>query len=478
MVKNSGNDDAGSFEVLILLDNNTLFTKQISSLAKGATSEISYYWLSKEKGPHTIDVIIDKDNEVFEWDDTDNSLTTGINVYEMIGEIYVHEPVVDNDAPEVDVEIEITVDIECVDSTDELSILFVDVNFYKNEIKEENMIGTKSLPKIDFEDTEDVLLKWNVDADTTFIWVEVNSEYAKIIGDSKNNSVQINVTTFAIFDLKNITTFPTTIKDGEDLDITVKVENTGTGPGDAKLVLYIDGTEETSVVEKNILAGDEKDVIILWMALEGQHDLSVEVLWNDDPNALDPPVVQDNITTSVTVNPQDGNGETKEIKIDLIELSKALPVAGDTVTITAKLDLPSDVNEEDINVKFQYRPEGGDWKDIGESNVKDGEASKGYTFTKAGKYDIKIIVTHKEDSITDTRTVTVQKKIKDEGGDSSFLIIIIIVVVIGVIGVGAFFMLRGGGTPPSTPPPQGPQPQQPMQQQQPQVKQVKMPKQP
>lgn len=458
-IKNNGDKNCEAFLVEFLVDDETIKNEEVNSLSKNEKIEIKAYWIAKA-GSHIFKVIIDKDNEIDEWQEDDNIVIKEITVDVTNIELSVNKVSVDNDSPEVGEEIEITTEIRNKQSTNNMPARFVVVRFYKNN---ENLIDEKTISEIEKGESKTISIKWIAEVETSSIWVKVSTDYGNLIGENLENFVEINLTTFAKFEVTNFVTFPKDIIEGNDLLVNVTVLNNGTGSGEAKIILYVNEVEETYEI-LTIERGEERNATFTWGAINGSHKINVKVFWNDDPNPSSPPIPHDNVSVSIDVKIKES--EKKELKIDRIEFSKELPKKGEKINITAVLDVPENIKEEELKVIFEYKVEEGDWKSIGEVNVKNSKAIIDFTFKKTGKYTIKATI--KDKAISKERTVTVTEKIEEGGGkkDKTVLVIIIAVVVIVVIAVGIFAITRGGA-PPTTPPPQSPQ--------QPQIKIPKKP---
>lgn len=71
-IKNNGNVDAGSFEVMMLVDGITSDTKTISSLTKASTTELTFEWTPTTEGECELQVAIDTQNSIDERDEANN----------------------------------------------------------------------------------------------------------------------------------------------------------------------------------------------------------------------------------------------------------------------------------------------------------------------------------------------------------------------------------------------------------------------
>jgi len=71
-VKNTGSEDAGSFNVSLAIDETQVPEQTVSSLAAGETTEIEYAWMPAELGGHALSATVDTNNDVSESDETNN----------------------------------------------------------------------------------------------------------------------------------------------------------------------------------------------------------------------------------------------------------------------------------------------------------------------------------------------------------------------------------------------------------------------
>lgn len=489
-VENRGNDVAGAFDVEIFIDDVSIKKERIASLNQDVPKLITTYWIAKEKGTHIFRVEIDENDEVVEWLEDDNTVSKQITVEETRIELSVEEITIDNDSPNVGDIIEITTKIMNIQSTEDLPAIMVDVTFYKNSVDSNNIIDNVIIPEIKNGESEEISINWEVEIGTMYIWVEVDTDYANLfmeLGEGFNNSTEISISEFANFEINDVVVKNSTeIYEEQEVEITISVLNSGSGPGDARIILDINN-EEISATIKNILVGNEniKEGTLGWEAATiGQYDYNVTVYWDDDPDPEIPPVPHDIFNSVEPIDVKEGDGDpSKQLKINSISISPELPDEGDKVKITANFNIPDNINEADLKVIFEYKLGEGEWKQIGdEVNIKNSNSTTEYTFNTAGDYKLKATI--KGEDVEYERTVIVSEPIKpgDEDENSSLLLIIIIGVVCVIICVGVVVIKKGGGTPPPQGPqgpPQGLPPQGPPQQpQQPQVKQVRVPKKP
>ncbi|WP_210409016.1 PQQ-binding-like beta-propeller repeat protein [Methanococcoides sp. AM1] len=71
-IKNNGNVDAGSFEVMMLVDGVTLDTKTVSSLAKTSNAEVTFEWTPAAEGEYELQIALDTLNSIDERDEANN----------------------------------------------------------------------------------------------------------------------------------------------------------------------------------------------------------------------------------------------------------------------------------------------------------------------------------------------------------------------------------------------------------------------
>ena len=75
LVKNIGVLDAGSFDVSLSVDGTSLGEQTVTSLAAGESTELEYTWTPIEPGEHVLSATADTNNEVEEYNETNNGYT-------------------------------------------------------------------------------------------------------------------------------------------------------------------------------------------------------------------------------------------------------------------------------------------------------------------------------------------------------------------------------------------------------------------
>ena len=73
-VKNTGTEDAGSFNVSLAIDGTPMPEQTVPLLAGGETTELEYAWMPTELGTHLLSATVDTNNDVEESDETNNDL--------------------------------------------------------------------------------------------------------------------------------------------------------------------------------------------------------------------------------------------------------------------------------------------------------------------------------------------------------------------------------------------------------------------
>ena len=279
VVNSSTIDAAQSFQVRFEIDGAYLGSQQVSDLAWGETAVVSQTW-NATVGSHTVLIIADEWNSVDEADEDNNART------EPLPEVVAADLLVDSIdwSPQANID-----DGDLVIFTAVISNAGPGATFRSSYVRFEVdgvLIGRAQIAGIEAGQSAEATLTWVAVAGSDTIRA-VADEYDTIAETSEvNNDLSDSLPQIRMPDLtaNNLSWAPTAnIQDGDQVTITVTVENIGTGDTSRSFgVLFeVGGASIGSAQVSTLDSGSSVAVTRTWSAVPGDHLVRVVVDQDD-----------------------------------------------------------------------------------------------------------------------------------------------------------------------------------------------------
>ena len=283
-IKNNGTGNiSGSFYNTFYIDGSSIGGKWVNGLSAADSININQTWTAIP-GNHTISMLADSNNDVFEFNETNNNRSEalpGIEYADLIvsgltwtpsnftdGEIVTFNAVIEN------------IGIGDTSRTFNTRFLIDDVS-----------IGEKSISGLTSVSSTSVAQTWSATPGEHKIKAMVDSNLWVAESNESNNTMELNLTRVDLADLivSSLSWTPSNFTDGEPVTFTAAIENIGAGntTKDIRTTFYID---DISIGYKSIsgLASSSSATITqTWSATPGEHKIKAIVdsnLWVAESN--------------------------------------------------------------------------------------------------------------------------------------------------------------------------------------------------
>ena len=344
-VANEGDGRAAASTIQMIVDDDLLGEAELSEMLPGESETASFDWVA-EVGPRTLRALADSGHAVSEADEDNNELT---NVYEatIFADLIVESISWEPQNPSVGDEVTFTVTVRNQGTSD------ADESFV--ELSRTLRDGTVSSYEVQLAD-----VPAGVSATAAFQWqaepgeitLTARADFRGTIreSDEDNNHAdeRYDATQLADLIVVGIALEPDHPAFGEDVTVTVTLENVGDGDAPASDVrLFIDGVEHGEAASPPKLSAGQSDTVsFTWVAEMGIHtfradvDHSERVVESDDTNnesemfEYDDTRVADLIVSATGWEPEN-------------------PSVGDTVTFGVLVENRGDAAAQDFHVSFR-----------------------------------------------------------------------------------------------------------------------------
>lgn len=318
-IKNLGTLNAGPSRVAYYTDGAVAGYIDIGQLDAGASVKVHYLW-SAAAGLHTIDVVADSTNQILELDEANNAKTVSIPPPDLIVSGITWTP---SGATTGD---NVTLTATIRNQGNSRSQI-AQVTCYVDGL----LIGTKDLPEINIAGS----------ATSTFAWVAVAGKHKVKVtadvnnrvteSDETNNDKEVDFSTLTpdltIPDISWLMENPLT-DDKVSLTITVKNQGTGTA-GASRLTYVVDNLPAFNENIASIPAGGTVTFTFYQYVKAGAHTVSATIDSNKKIAELD----ENNNTKALAFNTI-----APDFNLKSISILPSIPVSGDNVTITVKVE--------------------------------------------------------------------------------------------------------------------------------------------
>ena len=278
-VKNIALGNAGQFNVT-LTANNTLVSKTlVENLTTGSNTIITFKWKPLVKGNYNLKATADSDGKVAETDETNNVVTTTV-IVESITPPEEQYP----DLSPILVEVTPTepeVGDTCTVNVTVINIGKADVGIFSVRLEVNGVsIQTLTVDGLVVNQTRTVSFSWMPTAQGTYnLTAIVDPENSIEELNEANNILSISklvtVPPTALPDLTAaFTNLPTSFQEGTAYQITVTVQNIGTGnAGQFSVALRANDISVSTSTVTSLAAGASTTVTFTWSPVAGQYTL-------------------------------------------------------------------------------------------------------------------------------------------------------------------------------------------------------------
>lgn len=319
IIKNLGTLNAGPTRVAYYVDGTVAGYTDIGQLDTGAAVTVHFIW-SAMAGPHTIDIVADSSNKVFELDETNNTKTISVPPPDLVIQGITWSPASASAGDKVTFAATIkNQGAGCSKSAQ--ATLYVDGL----------PIVTNDLPEIDAAGSVTRTFEWTATAGNHKIKVTADVNNRITESDETNND---KVTDFATLTpdlvIQNIGWLMENPLADDKVSFNITIKNQGTGnAGACKLIYTVDKTPGVLENIAPIPAGNTSALTFYLYLKAGTHIVNAAIDYNKKIDELD----ETNNTKVLSFNTI-----APDLIIQSITISPATPVSGDNVTITVKVE--------------------------------------------------------------------------------------------------------------------------------------------
>ena len=368
-LENKGFETTRTFLVSFYLDGERASTKPIQGMSSGGDAVISFECVLAG-GAHFVRVEADSNNDIIEYNETDNMESILIECE--MPDLYIEKGVI-QDANLVD-GMETTIEVKLINAGGATySTFFVDM--YVDGKK----AGSKGLYGLGNRTIEVLVYNWTVEGGVHDIGFVVDSSDSVKERCEWNNYYYLNTSiSYPDLEVSEIEIPSMSPADGEVINISVAITNIGDGATSARFlsILYVDGKATDYEYVNGLEVMERKYVQFTWLGESGMHDILVVVngervvkenaYWNNEgyyrievlrPDleivsafyAPEEPAIGENVTISVIVK-NNGPGYTiRGVPIDLY--TKGIKLGS--------MQIPSLPEGSQTTVIFSYISKGG-----------------------------------------------------------------------------------------------------------------------
>ena len=441
IIKNLGTLNAGPTRIAYYVDGDVAGYSDIGQLDAGKSATVQFIWSAKS-GVHTIDIVSDSSNTVFELDETNNTKTVSVPPPDLFVQDITWSPVGASVGDSLEITAKIANQGNSRSQTARLS-LYIDGL----------LTGVNDISAIDTGSSISSAFKWTAVQGTHKIKITADSTNRVTESDETNNSKEVGISTLTpdlvITDIGWLMVNPLA---DDKVDIAITVKNQGTGSAAAGRLKYTVDNTPTVWENINVLQPDGTAAISFSLYLKaGSHTITATIDPSDKISELD----ESNNNIIVTFNTI-----MPDITIKSITITPAAPIPADNVTAAVKIENRGRGAIQNVKISFSVD---GSVVDIAEIKTIAMGAIVSQNFNwkaQAGQHEFsvyadadKLIVESDETNNTKSRTITVEKPAvsipktpnisanpKNENGfleDNWWMLLL----GAAVLGGGAFFMM-------------------------------------
>jgi uncharacterized repeat protein (TIGR01451 family) len=318
-IKNTGTQSAGPSRVAYYIDGQPAGYNDIGRLDAGDTVTTTFPWVAAS-GAHTIKVVADSGDQVFELDEDNNTKIINLPPPDLVmGDItWSPDGAAEGDTVTFSATLTNQGEGKSVDST---------ISYYVDG----EQVASQDLPEIDVGGDYTAEFTWKAEAGVHNIRIVVDEANRVTESDETNNSRQIAFATLTpdlyIDDFGWLMENPLV---DNDVTFSVVVKNRGTGNAAASQLRYtIDGGPALYKDVEALGPGKTATISFIARLQTGPHTAAATIDPDDQVNELDETNNQDTLSFS-TVSP--------DLIVKSITWDPLDALTGDTVTITVKVE--------------------------------------------------------------------------------------------------------------------------------------------
>ncbi|MFC1915591.1 CARDB domain-containing protein [Chloroflexota bacterium] len=319
-IKNQGTGSAGSSRVDFYIDDSSRGYQDVPRIDANETVTKVFTWVAKA-GFHAIKAIVDKDDRILEFDETNNDKTVSFQTLspDLVIETVVWEP-------------------ENPSESDNVTFTGIVKNqgsgragySFAAYYIDDDYIDSVSVSPIDAGASVNTTLEWETKAGAHTIKVIADHTERVDETDETNNEKEVIFTPLAPdLIIESITWAPENPSKSDNITFTVSVRNQGGGRASpSRVYFYIDDFSRGSQVIDEISTDTAVGTTFLWIAKAGSHEIKAIV--DKDDRVFEGDETNNEMMVPFETLPPD-------LFIERITWSPESPSIGDTVTFTVAI---------------------------------------------------------------------------------------------------------------------------------------------
>ncbi len=316
-IENTGEQSAEDFSVTLedLTDDNTIETQSGNSLDPGDNTTLTFVWDTDEasSGEHNL-----RASNSF----SDDTRSETVTVEEAVTDIAVTEV----NAPSSTVQGE-TVDINVTVENTGNQPVNENIDVILEDLTDDNTVNTQQISGLNAGAAETLTFSWNT-GDASIGEHELQGAHSIDDDNSDNDSetASIAVEEPADISITDISATPSSVIQGESVEVDVTIENTGEQPAEDFSVTLEDLTDDNTIETQSgnsLDPGDNTTLTFVWdtdEASSGEHNLRASNSFSDDTRSETVTVeeaVTDIAVTEVNAPSSTVQGETVDINVTI-----------------------------------------------------------------------------------------------------------------------------------------------------------------
>ena len=344
-VANEGDGRAAASTIQMIVDDDLLGEAELSEMLPGESETASFDWVA-EVGPRTLRALADSGHAVSEADEDNNELT---NVYEatIFADLIVESISWEPQNPSVGDEVTFTVTVRNQGTSD------ADESFA--ELSRTLRDGTVSSYEVQLADvpaggSATAAFQWQAEPGEITLTARADFHGTIRESDEDNNHAdeRYDATQLADLIVVGIALEPDHPAFGEDVTVTVTLENVGDGDAPASDVrLFIDGVEHGEAASSPKLSAGQSDTVsFTWVAEMGIHTFRADVDHSER-------VVESNDTNNESEMFEYDDTRVADLIVSVTGWEPENPSVGDTVTFGVLVENRGDAAAQDFHVSFR-----------------------------------------------------------------------------------------------------------------------------
>ena len=344
-VANEGDGRAAASTIQMIVDDDLLGEAELSEMLPGESETASFDWVA-EVGPRTLRALADSGHAVSEADEDNNELT---NVYEatIFADLIVESISWEPQNPSVGDEVTFTVTVvnqgtlPVGGSTVEFARILQDGTVSSSEGHVAGILAGGSAT---------ATFQWQAEPGEITLTARADIQGTIRESDEDNNHAdgRYDGTQLADLVVVGIALEPDHPAFGEDVTVTVTLENVGDGDAPASDIrLFIDGVEHGEAASPPKLSAGQSDTVsFTWVAEMGIHTFRADVDHSER-------VVESDDTNNESEMFEYDDTRVADLIVSVTGWEPENPSVGDTVTFGVLVENRGDAAAQDFHVSFR-----------------------------------------------------------------------------------------------------------------------------